>query len=432
MSWFAQVFGFEEERYEATTARFRLVTDRTNTLVDRQTDEQFVVGSWEVLSFSDLARRRKMLAGSAPLCNQLVFKNLACDVRTLFADSANRGAVFQVASQFNCLEMTSPEISPRHGITRYVTDRSQGPACALSCPAATLFRNYFAQSPDSQINTMSALERLVNNYEKRYWDMNNGYLIPTSDEALREFAQVIDKPYSNRYLDAQNQLQVGIHWDTPVYISASGGRPKPAHTVTQIFCAAVPIAYTNFALPLWEPLARLILVGAYRTTLQAALCKSDQQDPGVRTKVYLTVLGGGAFGVPQEWIGDAIEQVVLEFRFAPLDVFLVHYMTVAQRWQSWDARLQNALLPNRVRIAPTQSANRMHPSKNAVQFVASTQPTPTIQCFVCGHRNISPRNRQMTRCVVCAVYTCFQCVGLQDENCPGDTCTRYLHTEYKT
>jgi hypothetical protein len=35
----------------------------------------------------------------------------------------NAGAVFQVASQFNLLEMISPEITPEHGVT-YQHDRT--------------------------------------------------------------------------------------------------------------------------------------------------------------------------------------------------------------------------------------------------------------------------------------------------------------------
>jgi hypothetical protein len=48
--------------------------------------------------------------------------------------------VFQVASQFNVLEMVSPDVGPEAGVTGYQHDRTQGPACAMSCPAATVFR----------------------------------------------------------------------------------------------------------------------------------------------------------------------------------------------------------------------------------------------------------------------------------------------------
>jgi hypothetical protein len=49
------------------------------------------------------------------------------DARDLHADPAAAGATFQVASQFNMLEMTSPKIIPEAGVARYELDPTQGP-----------------------------------------------------------------------------------------------------------------------------------------------------------------------------------------------------------------------------------------------------------------------------------------------------------------
>ena len=38
--------------------------------------------------------------------------------------------------------MVGPSVCPEDGVTRYYADRTQGPACAIACPAATVFRNY--------------------------------------------------------------------------------------------------------------------------------------------------------------------------------------------------------------------------------------------------------------------------------------------------
>ena len=51
------------------------------------------------------------------------------NVAKLHADPALSGSVFQVASQFNVLEMVSPDVGPDAGVTGYVHDRTQGPAC---------------------------------------------------------------------------------------------------------------------------------------------------------------------------------------------------------------------------------------------------------------------------------------------------------------
>lgn len=72
------------------------------------------------------------------------------DVRRMHLFPENAGALFQVASQFNLLEMVSPDVTPEHGVTRYQNDRTQGPACAIAAGAATIYRNYFVPIGGSQ------------------------------------------------------------------------------------------------------------------------------------------------------------------------------------------------------------------------------------------------------------------------------------------
>ena len=62
----------------------------------------------------------------------------------------NRWATFQVASQFNCLEFVGPSVVPEDGITGYVMDRTQGPACSIACGPATAYRNYFVDMGELQ------------------------------------------------------------------------------------------------------------------------------------------------------------------------------------------------------------------------------------------------------------------------------------------
>jgi hypothetical protein len=62
-------------------------------------------------------------------------RNLIADVRALHQDDTFKGALFQIAWQFNLLEMIGPDVSPEHGVTRYQHDRTQGPACAIAAGA---------------------------------------------------------------------------------------------------------------------------------------------------------------------------------------------------------------------------------------------------------------------------------------------------------
>jgi hypothetical protein len=55
-----------------------------------------------------------------------------------------------LSSQFNALEMVNYNVTPDEGITCYQHDNTQGPICALCCPAATVYRNYFCQGGRGQ------------------------------------------------------------------------------------------------------------------------------------------------------------------------------------------------------------------------------------------------------------------------------------------
>ena len=61
----------------------------------------------------------------------------------------------------------------------------------------------------------------------------------------------------------------------------------------------------------------------YESTLQVASILATQRNE--RVKVYLTKVGGGAFGNRTQWIINAIKAAVQKFKHAPLDVCIVHY-----------------------------------------------------------------------------------------------------------
>lgn len=93
------------------------------------------------------------LTGIASETPDTVHANITCEVvadtQALHLDKANAGAIFQVASQFNLLEMIGPNATPRDGVGIYEYDQTQGPVCAIACGAGTIYRNYFARLNDS-------------------------------------------------------------------------------------------------------------------------------------------------------------------------------------------------------------------------------------------------------------------------------------------
>ena len=138
MDWFERLTGFCETDYNATRAKLRIDGSRLRSLIN---GKSYGIGKLELVTLQTLRERVKS-AGRLP--GQIKVSVVRGDVRQLHQSPENAGALFQVASQFNLLEMGSPDITPEQGVTVYEYDRTQGPACAIAAGAATIYRNYFA------------------------------------------------------------------------------------------------------------------------------------------------------------------------------------------------------------------------------------------------------------------------------------------------
>jgi hypothetical protein len=115
----------------------------------------------------------------------------------------------------------------------------------------------------------------------------------------------------------RDRLRVGLHWDVEV----TGG-VAPGLVVSQVFCSALPVAYTRIPSARWQAFATLVLEGAYEATLWAAVLNTHRTSSNV---VYLTRVGGGAFGNETAWIDGAIRRAFKIVAVAGLDVRLVSY-----------------------------------------------------------------------------------------------------------
>jgi hypothetical protein len=78
-----------------------------------------------------------MVVGNGSLTEKVKF----VDVGALQANPQNKGATFQVASNFNCLELVSSSDQPRGGISKYVYDLTQG-FIAIRSFAHSLIRSF--------------------------------------------------------------------------------------------------------------------------------------------------------------------------------------------------------------------------------------------------------------------------------------------------
>lgn len=317
MDWFERLTGFPEGSYADTQARLVVADGRLTSTVNGRS---YAVGHLEVPSLQELrARPRKVGSG------RLRVSNISADVRELHRAPSNCGALFQVASQFNLLEMIGPAITPEDGVTRYAGDPTQGPACAIAAGAATIYRNYFAplggqigQTAEIQIDAAADLRRsmadAIGVEPEALWSMQNGYALPSAD-GLRLATDYLASIDSEDREALKSQLRVGLHWN--VEVTDNGA---PDQVVSQAFCSAMPVSYSRLGDSAWASLARLILEASYEATLAAASTRA-----GGNRVVCLTRLGGGAFGNADQWIDDAIRLALTRYRDLELEVRLVSY-----------------------------------------------------------------------------------------------------------
>jgi hypothetical protein len=201
-------------------------------------------------------RERVRAAGKLP--GRLRVRVVTGDVRQMHRLPENAGALFQVASQFNLLEMVSPEVTPDKGVTRHQHDRTQGPACAIAAHAATIYRNYFVpvngshgQNTDRQLDGLAdlgwTLAAALNQPINTLWEMKNGYALCTH-AGLNSIAEHLNSLQSEQLDILRGKLCVGIHQDVEV----TEGERRPL--VSQAFCSALPVAYTRLPPILWKVL----------------------------------------------------------------------------------------------------------------------------------------------------------------------------------
>jgi hypothetical protein len=323
--WFQQLFGFREASYAGTRCMFAVEGPMLRSLANGRS---FAIGTFSTPTLAELRdRTHGVRSGRLRVTHEVIG-----DVLELHARAENRGALFQVASQFNCLEFADPRAVPEDGVTDYATDPTQGPACSLAAGAATVYRNYFVpvrgiagQTRDRQLDNLDALAGMLGG-PGAYWEVRNGYT--WSDEArlqrLRERMAGHDR---DALLGA---VKIGLQTHVGVTFARRFVEPDEPTTVSQAFCSALSCGYTEIGLDHWEPLATLVLDAAYEATLRAALLEDVRSNgEGARPRtVWLTFLGGGAFGNRMEWIGRAIGRALARLDGADLDVRIAHYRDI--------------------------------------------------------------------------------------------------------
>ena len=315
MTWFKTLTGLEENQYEATQEQLEIDGSIIKSKVNGKT---YDAGTLEITSLDEL--RDEVEDDPDYFRWNIGLSEVIGDVQQLHVE--NPGSVFQVASQFNLLEMAGPNDTPEIGIGGYEDDYTQGPACAIACGAGTIYRNYLVpvgdqigQTADCQIDCLSEIGVKLNNAENGFWKMQNGYamLDPAKIHDLNKKLGAL----SERRLDLlASELKIGIQWNTEITLNDNKDK------VTQVYAAALPLGYLNMDKSLCQPFAQLILDATY----EAAFMIVYKNNLKTRNKkLFLTLVGGGVFENPQEWIISAIRKAAMKFRRVPLDIKIVSY-----------------------------------------------------------------------------------------------------------
>lgn len=307
-----RLIGFSDRNMTPDEVRGNLEFDgrHIRSLVN---DARFDIGEFEFVSLHELRKRvedESVEHISESELKQSVVNHTAPakeDVADYIRNPDYQYAMFQVASQFNLLEMASPNMTPEHGIDVYWNDYTQGPACARATIGATLFRNYFVefegrvgQSASVQLNGLDDALRCIGIAQGDDYIYENGY-IRLSKSQLKRASDRIQSMSESERMDLMGEVKVGIHWGC----QANDHNGPIDQYVSTIFCSGLPLGYYargGVTIDDADALGRLVQDAMQEATILASTLNSFRY--GNRC-VVLTKLGCGVFGNPINWVVDA-------------------------------------------------------------------------------------------------------------------------------
>lgn len=361
-TWFENIFGFKED--PVSIYKYFNITNKNGIQILNQieTNKQFIAGSFTTQTLQNLQQKSKYWIQQHSSNNNNTLKKTQINVihKNVYdileyhsnPEDENIHVTFQCASQFNCLEFPSEKYIPELGITNYVYDSTQGPACAVACPAGTLFRNYFinignqiGQNKTIQINNLDVAENILHPYDDSpFWNVKNGYVFSTTDKLNKLNTILNNETISKQVLKS---IKVGIQSNTQVLMKNKNEpliniKPK---LVTQIYCSAISCSYSHINVSYWELFACIILNSIYEATLWSALLYAPicQIANSNHYKVYLTFIGGGAFGNKMSWIINNMAKSIKEFISIMSNTYGIVFDIVICHYRSIDPKIKNQI-----------------------------------------------------------------------------------------
>src|SRR5262245_19129827 len=113
MTWFEELTGFPEHSPDHVRENITVVGE---TLTSKVTGRVISCGRLETPSLLELRQRVGRDGDSEMTGSRISVHEVVADVQALHAELSNAGSLFQVASQFNLLEMVAPSVTPEMGV----------------------------------------------------------------------------------------------------------------------------------------------------------------------------------------------------------------------------------------------------------------------------------------------------------------------------
>ena len=300
--------------------------------------ETFQAGAYELYSLGKLRQATKSLKsnkrGTFSVIDGLAKEFV--DIGCLQSKPENRDAVFQVASNFNGLETTEAKADVgKQFLERYIEDKTQGPAASISAAPGLILRNYYYNwNPQTSPFTWRQTTKSSLNLLEDISDLTmtrGGYV--KFDKVVKKKKYPKEEDLEKMKILYHHSIQVthGCMFSDKIHYKIN----DPDQIVNQVLVAAADWRtnknYINDQAALdW---AYTLIQLAFEGTLRIAALKKKK-------KVFLTLVGGGAFGNPVEWIIDVLTTLADFIQDSGLEVILIGY-TKFNLTPKFDTKLRN-------------------------------------------------------------------------------------------
>lgn len=390
-TFFKNVIGVPEVDFQADDALKRASIEFDDTqdsffLKNSANNKRFRAGKFSQLSIGELRGKTAAISSTTPGSFNVIealdpagkkyYKFV--EIGANQAASANEDAVFQVASNFNALELVSSDDHMKN-ITGYFNDLTQGPFASISAAPGTILRHYYMfYKPDTNPSDWQQYPVPDRLWRKSDANKQINFLENTDIPIVNSYVAFSKRRPAQVNNFKVEDIQIGWHEGIQV---TSGLMPNPQkHTqfylpnqiINQVFTAAVD--FSSNARYKEDPkaiqIAQAVQDAAYEGTIRAAVAAGKK-------KVFLTLIGGGVFANKLEWIANALEKMKDFIKKSGLEVTLVIF-------NGNDSRLRDQIVAFRDRMqqlaGDTGGQYKQYSAANPTGklLVEKKEPTPAI------------------------------------------------------